>query len=248
MRRLVPIIALVLGGLSVGWASESRARPRAGKRADGPSARARSKTHFSGRRKRLRKSRIPRYLLDTPRPAPSSVSGLGRLDKKSRRGSAGGKSATVPGVARPKGVGPVQSPPTSTGPLEFEFVPPSKLADPTAAIHLAGGAVHSWYPGSVYLSSEVGVTFAVTRPPAGRVAKVRCALEFNPEDEPPQFELTIDNTTQLTQLPGAGLSGVVEFDVYPGSGDSNVSLKLHDYDEYKNMILWRTLGCDRRVD
>lgn len=39
MRRWVPVIALVLGGLSVGWASESIARPRAGKRADGPSPR-----------------------------------------------------------------------------------------------------------------------------------------------------------------------------------------------------------------
>jgi len=214
--------------------------------------RARAKTHFSGRRKRLRKGRIPRYLLDTPRPAPGSASGLGRLDKKSRKGVADGKSVAVPGAAQPKGVGPVHSPPTSTGPLEFEFefefVPPSKLADPAAAIHLAGGAVYSWYPSSVYLSSEVGVTFAVTRPPAGRLARVRCALEFNPEDEPPQFELTVDNTTQVTQLPGAGLSGVVEFDVYPGSGDSKVSLKLHDYDEHENMILWRTLGCDRRVD
>lgn len=216
MKRLVPVIALALAGLSVGWASESLARPRAAKHADSRSARASAKTHFTGRRKRLRKSRLPRYLRDPPSPAPTSVSDLGKLDKASRKGVGEGKSVSVPGRARPKGVSQVHTPPTSTGPLEFEFVPPSKLADPSAAIHLAGGAVYNWYPGSVYMSSEIGVTFAVTRPPAGRIARVRCAIEFNPQDEPPQFELTVDNTTQVTQLPGAGLSGVVEIDVYPG--------------------------------
>ena len=240
---MITLLSVALGGVAI---SDSRARPTPSRKARRARADHSKALRFAGQRQRTRR---PPPKAETPPKLPSALDGLGKAPSASPKTV--GKSPTKPGLGTPKGIGPAKPVP-STKPVQFAFVPVDKLGGSGQPIELVGGSAMWWQADTLRMYKNSKLELAVDRPPAGRVAYLRCGVHSPKAKQKAKSAAIVTMVGNLESThPLTGGAGVVEVPIFPGSGRETVELALQvefPEGEYSAFVSWHLAGCEHRVD